>query len=377
MNSFYLIGIIIAAILTLTIIFFSLQEESTFQSYADQIISECGDDINCTIDSLRKVSEEKDKDLFIQTFNEVISKYEKIENYCHEKPHHLAYFFYDYVGNVTEAISYVDRKCGGSVYHGIVERFFVTQASKGISVDEIQITNVCPEDSNNPNDVDRLECIHGIGHGLTKIFGVPAALDRCNEFDPGWDHQRCGSGIFMENQVVYYNSKEGYFDENDIYFPCNKIDEEFAPYCYNYQSSYILSKNNFVIAQSFRVCDEVTPEKFVKFCYEGVGRQMAQVVFEDMKRGEIICNQGQATYQPYCHTAIALAFADHKSLEEGLEYCKIAPEDAKFHCYNELGRWIGMINSSDEFRVEKCSMAENEEYFDVCVQAKTESLRFS
>jgi len=370
--------IIIPAVVLIAV--FSLvysQNEIKVQSFSNQIFSECGQNIDCTINSLRKISGDQDKKVVIQTFNDLISEYVKIEKYCHANAHHLSHFFYGYIGNVTEAISYVDRKCGGALYHGIVEQYFITQKLNSVSPDDIKISKICPESSMR-FDVDRLECIHGIGHGLFEVydFHVPDSLNRCNELESEVEQQRCGSGIFMKNQIEYNEKKEGFFDENDIFYPCNIIEEKYAAYCYNYQSSYILSKTNFSIPQSFTYCHSITPEKFVKFCYEGIGRQMSLAVFNDMNLGEIFCSYGQSSYQQYCHRGIAISFADHRNMEEAFQYCKIIPDNSKLECYSELGKWLGQIDSSKQFREEKCSMAENQEYQDICTSARTEDLRF-
>ena len=58
----------------------------------------------------------------------------------------------------------------------------------------------------------------------------------------------------------------------------------------------------------------------------------------------------------------------------GVSFCKSLPIEYKQTCYNGLGKWITMLSSDFNERKNLCSMAENKNYFDVCMNAKTDSL---
>ncbi len=73
-------------------------------SGAQQIISECEDDMHCTVDKLQAFSKnEQDEEKIIGTFHQLVSLYE--ENYpCHEVAHHLGMWLYGHIGDLGEAL---------------------------------------------------------------------------------------------------------------------------------------------------------------------------------------------------------------------------------------------------------------------------------
>jgi len=375
-----LISIVIIVVALSTSVFLfqpNIEEESISISHADKIISECKISIDCVIDSLRALEKTEEKSVIIATFHDLVSNYEESVNYCHSYAHHLSRYLMVYVGDVTETISYLDRKCGGSLFHGVVEQYFISQQLNKVDPAEIEINSICPENQKNPYDVKKLECIHGIGHGLYIIYhsDVFEAVERCDVFDAGWEQDRCAAGIFMENQVVFYEDEEGDFKEDDLLYPCNQIDSKYAPACYGFQAYYII-QNKLNVSRSIPECDKIIPEEFVKFCYAGIGGQMSRIVFDNLTKSFEICSNGQPQYQKYCFTGIAFAIADHRGIDRTFEYCKIVPEFAKYDCYNELGKWIAMFDITTDARSEQCSKAENDEYYQICINADVSATRF-
>ena len=137
------------------------------------------------------------------TLGDLISSYEKSEVYCHMQAHHLGMFLYDYIGDLHVALSYVDQRCAGALYHGVVQRFIMTNFEKADVVD-IDIKGICPKNSDNPYSLERWECLHGIGHGLTESHNsdVLSAVQHCGDLEPGWEQISCSKGVFMENVLA-------------------------------------------------------------------------------------------------------------------------------------------------------------------------------
>ncbi len=96
-------------------------------SGAQKIISECEDDIRCTVDELQAFSKnEQDKEKIIETFHQLVSLYEK--NYpCHEVAHHLGMWLYGHIGDLGESLKEAKMICGGAIYHGVIQNFFATE----------------------------------------------------------------------------------------------------------------------------------------------------------------------------------------------------------------------------------------------------------
>jgi len=97
-------------------------------SGAQQIISECEDDIQCIVNELQAFSKnEQDKEKIIETFHQLVSLYE--ENYpCHEVAHHLGMWLYGHIGDLGESLKEAKMICGGAIYHGVIQKFFCNRA---------------------------------------------------------------------------------------------------------------------------------------------------------------------------------------------------------------------------------------------------------
>ena len=97
-------------------------------------------------------------------------------------------------------------------------------------------------------------------------YDVFLAVSRCEEFEPEWEQLSCSKGVFMENVGQLGGGPAGGdFSKDDLFFPCNKLEAKFALGCYNFHASYILFKNNYDVEKSFKHCDKIIPEEFIKY----------------------------------------------------------------------------------------------------------------
>ena len=127
--------------------------------------------------------------------------------------------------------------------------------------------------------------------------------------------------------------------------------------------------NNYSKTDSFETCDKITPEEHVKYCYRGIGKDLARETFNDLQTSLKICSLGQPKYQSDCLMGTVRVVIDHLSLEKGFEYCKLYPEEFKEDCYGLLGKWIHMSFDTVEQRTIHCSTSENTTYFQICMDA--------
>jgi len=61
--------------------------------------------------------------------------------------------------------------------------------------------------------------------------------------------------------------------------------------------------------------------------------------------------------------------------EVGFQFCNLLPEHYKVDCYDAVGRWVIMLQPTDERRMVECTKAENSDYLDICMNASLESLK--
>jgi len=347
--------------------------------YASQIISNCYSDLDCTLNSLRYIEENNDTDTVLSTFTELVELYDKNNIKCHETAHHLGMFLYPYVGkNLSTAFEYAGQGCGGAIYHGVIQNYFVVQQNEGIDLDTINITDICPE-FENPYEIERWQCLHGIGHGLviSYDYDVFSAVKRCDVFEEGWEQISCSKGIFMQNNVKYVESREGNFDEDNILYPCNKVDAKYVPRCYHYHTTYILIQNEGSLKKSFADCDRIEPEEFVKYCYHGMGRQMLDATEGKMSKINQFCQMGeQEKYYTDCFRGMVMILVNNdRDPSEGFVFCQNIPDHSKTDCYDALGKWVIMLYPDIDQRKEACSNIDDLEYLQTCVDASLEGIK--
>ena len=368
--------IIIALVVIPSLIYFFFdQEKIAVKSYAEQIMSKCNTDVDCAIDGLKNVAENEDKKTLLTTFADIVSQYEQSIPYCHHQVHQLGKVLYTLIDDLPLALSYADQKCGAAVYHALVETFFEMKHLDDVDPEDIDITAICPTYAGHPYALERWQCLHGVGHGLAKIYDydVFSVMKRCDEYMPGLEQVSCSKGAFMENIVQHTKTKGGNFLKDDIMFPCNTVDAKYAPPCYHYHSMYILSQAGS-LSQSFKECDKILPEEFVKYCYYGMGKQLSIPFLDDMEGSIPMCKKGSSEYSSYCFAGLVMTLVNNNGIDQGFEYCKIIPEENKEGCYDGLGKWLHMLYSSEAERTEGCSKAE-EMYYEVCNKANLESLK--
>jgi len=220
----------------------------------------------------------------IQTLNDITTAYDDLKYYCHGAAHHFGMFLYGLTGNITKTLEFAEKRdCGGALYHGAIETYFLTELIQNeAKKEEIQFLNICQSLADDAKKMKRVECAHGIGHGLAKVYDyeVFSGVKRCDEFPEAVERRLCYEGLFMENTVAQIESGGGTVDENDILYPCNKLDPKYSGACYYYHVSYILNKKETVNG-GFEECNKVTPEDSLKFCYMGIGRHIGSQLFHD------------------------------------------------------------------------------------------------
>lgn len=357
--------------------------------YAEQIFESCQNvsDVNnidnnhcpmMALDELNKTT--TNRQLVLATFSELVRLYDETNYSCHHDGHHLGMWLYNYTGDTNESLKYATIHCGGSVYHGIFQSYFEGEQFSNTNVDkgQIAITNLCPVGQENINWLHERDCIHGIGHGLIKLYDYDtvAAVDRCNEFVPIWTKSACSRGVFMENTEYFFETGKGDFDPNDNYSPCNTTVEKFASQCYYYYPAYYLVKNSlsldYNLSDAFSNCDNISPAKFAKFCYQGMGRLLETAAYTNPELSIAACYVGNQTiYHKDCLLGtLKTIMKGDATTEVGFNYCSHTNLDFKAACYEIVGLWIQEFLSTTKEELEsECAKAPDSDYIITCINA--------
>jgi hypothetical protein len=350
------------------------------QPYAPQIVAECKDNIHCSVNAMQTLANLEDEDKVLEVFSNLIGFYET-KYPCHEIGHHLGMWLNAYVGDPLEALEIAQQQCGGSIFHGIIQNYLQIQKFNNISLNEIDIHEICSKYKNDASFINRWQCLHGLGHGLADIYNydIQSAVNRCDEFEPGLEQISCSKGVFMQNVVKWIDTSNGDFDNEDLFYPCN-IFEKYAPTCYHYHITYMAAKSGGIkiqIPDAFDICDEITPEEMVQYCYYGMGRQMHLRTYLDWDRALFLCQQGdKEELHKNCIEGMLMTLVNNNENPSwGFSFCKGLPLEYKETCYMGLGKWITMLSSDYDERQNLCSMAENKNYFDTCINTKIDSIQ--
>jgi hypothetical protein len=354
---------------------------SSFKSYAEQIMTFCqdDDDDHCPILALNKLNKTVSRQMVLETFSDLILLYDKSIYPCHDIGHHLGMWLYGYTKSLKEALNYATLLCGGSVFHGVLQSYFVGESLvHNVDKNQIMIAHLCPIGQENVNWIHERDCFHGIGHGLAVFYNynTTAAVDRCNEFIPLWAQSACSRGVFMENNLYFLQTRKGDFDKNDIYSPCNRTVEEFAPQCYYYHPMYLLERNDNNLTDAFAQCDNISPDKFVKYCYQGIGRKLQLLAYTNTEQAIAACYRGnQPTYHNDCLIAtLKTILKNDAKTDVPFKFCSLSKLDFKAECYETVGMWIKMFLYPNQQEWEReCAKAPDIDYVINCINANPET----
>jgi hypothetical protein len=350
------------------------------RSYAEQITADCKNDIHCPVLALDKLNKTESPQIVLGTFSDLVLLYDESYNDCHDTAHHLGMWLYSYTTDLKEALSYAKPLlCGGAALHGIFQSYFMTgQVHNVVDKNQIMITHLCPiSQEENGNWIYDRDCIHGIGHGLTELYNynTTAAVDRCNDFEPQWAQSACSRGVFMQNMIRYLETRDGNFDKNNIYFPCDRTVEKFAPQCYYYHAQYLLERNGNNLTDTFVQCDNISLAEFAKYCYQGIGRTLYSTVYANAGQAIANCYLGnQSSYHDDCLRGMlrTVLKADVKT-DIGFQFCSLSRPDFKAECYEIVGMWIKMLYPNQAELERECSKAHDTDYVINCINANPET----
>jgi len=331
--------------------------------HAKKIFSNCGIEKHCTVESLQKLSESESKKTVIETAREILSTYDEIGFYCHENGHHIGMFLYGFIGNLSEAILSVEKRCGGSVHHGMLQNYFTTSMLlKNQKIDEFEITHIC--DVGFESALSKTECEHGIGHGLIESYNYDliSALNRCDELE---DSGNCYSGTAMGFTKNYYETNKESLNEYEILQVCIDLEEKYQPACYQFQASNLLMLKNLSTRDSLAVCDALENTNEIKYCYGGVGIQIFSLYHNNFELYASECLQGNPNFQLFCIAGGEGVILDQLGIDKGFEFCKVLPEKFKSKCYAQSGDWLRKYYNLNEVE-EACLKVEDMKYFEIC-----------
>lgn len=318
-------------------------------SLVSKILQECGRDEECVYLQLQKISKTETEDDIIFIANQIPMEWEKDDETCHQIAHHVSEFLLGYFnGNLTKAISNVSNVCGNALYHGVVENYLVLQVLlEDIEIENLDIISPCKNVGTTLESNLHQQCVHGLGHSLATVydFNILEAIKRCDEFQNTIDKDRCADGLFMENNNENIKTGGGTFDNIDIFYPCNKLEEFYKFRCYFYNGYYILRINNYSYEQSFKICEKIPDEKFIARCIGAISTDMTfQRFYNNHEKIIDMCNSLNSKYQWECVHNSLNTLTLYFDPNMGVDFCNLVSENLQPKC---LESWKSLLERHD------------------------------
>ena len=264
---------------------------------------------------------------------------------CHERAHETGRLSYEMFGAAAFALS--SHECEAGAFHGATEAMFKARGTANLESD---VRVIC-----GTSDVFffRLQCIHGVGHGLMAwtSYELYDSLDLCDRLETDRDQRACYSGVFMENVVGGLSGTMGHYTEylsdDDPHYPCNALTDRYVAPCYLYHSTRMLLMFEY---DYDRVADECAnaPEIGRYDCFESYGRDLAAISLGDPRKGLNLCRDtvDNPTHTSWCIAgSVQARFWETDKAEEALEMCSLTEGEEEMNaCY-----WMISIRGSELF----------------------------
>lgn len=252
-------------------------------------------------------------------------------------------------GDVARTFAQGSPSCFSGYYHGVLERALIGVRGYDPGTLGKVARSLCSQIDTKPDFWLRLQCLHGMGHGLmiTTGYTLPLSLKVCDQLATSWERPSCYGGAFMENVTNFYGIKSRWLRDDDPEYPCDVVAEKYKSKCYGISTARILRVDGGDWPKTAEICSTVE-KKWVSTCFWSLGRDSAGQAHEDPEGILAFC----ALARPYqgessCIRGAAQAMtANFKSGKQAAVLCRVAPAASQGGCYFGAGYLMAMYSSN-------------------------------
>jgi len=274
---------------------------------------------------------------------------------CHGFTHQLgvkAYQLFSQNQNIklTSKASY----CGFGFYHAFMESLLHATG------DLNQARQFCDYVGKqaSQNELSRLSCFHGIGHGLLEDVPNPTVksdaqtiikrpLEICVQLSKSEvEEYRCTSGVFNVLAIYYQNQKTGLkIQNNDPYLICQNQNKKYPKKaCYDQMNSLVLSLAAGNLSLATRFAEKITDDEFADEAIHGIAGAYGQTKVDKINYDDVvkICQNIQPRLTLQCLQGFLLGMLEGgkpgEEYIEGRKFCtsNLLREEEKISCFNDL-----------------------------------------
>jgi hypothetical protein len=246
-------------------------------------------------------------------------------------------------GNVARTFAEGDSTCFSGYYHGVLERSLVGVKSRTARGLARVARSLCAGVSVDPSLWLRLQCLHGLGHGLmiTSGYALPLSLAVCDRLQTGWAERSCNGGVFMENLGTSYGVASRWLRDDDPLYPCTAVADEDKRACFDLVTTQILRTVDGDFEKAAKVCSQVQ-QRWEGDCFRSLGRDAVSQVGDrpaDVLPLCAVARQHGRENECVRGAAVTIA-ANYKSGVQAAALCRAAPRAARQPCFFGTGSLI-------------------------------------
>ncbi len=242
--------------------------------------------------------------------------------------------------------------CQSGCYHGAIAAYFKERGTADLSAN---LQRVCSAEL---NDFVRLQCFHGIGHGLLAWanYDLPEALRGCDLLPK--NRSACWVGVFMENAAAASPAEavgeparhvSDYLSGDPLY-PCTVVGEKYRSTCYFMQTTRMARMFSGDLSRVTRAC-LTAPAEYQRSCFESMGRDVGTMPLGDPRGAIEKCGFApQGVHRTACLVGVAEdVFWDPSGQDAALGFCAaLSEESERLTCYRRIAIRASRIFSQDQ-----------------------------
>jgi hypothetical protein len=271
--------------------------------------------------------------------------------------------------------------------HGVIQAYFESRDQ----VTQPEVEALCqPFKQPGMSRWVLFQCVHGMGHGLTMLYGhdLPRALKDCDLLTDGWDRESCYGGAFMESVInataphhpatmlamhSHHHMSSGTtfkaLDPADPLYPCSIMAARYLHACYQMQTSVMLNLNHGDIGDAAKSCERA-PAQVLAICFQSLGRDITSYTDRDPQKTADDCHEASEPNRPACYFGAVKAMVDWTATTgAAFTFCGIVANEAGGPtCYHALGEEIATLLADTQAREEQCIRAQQPQAIDACRQ---------
>lgn len=348
--------LIVLVITIAAISYFQSRNTNAKLPYHCEGISPLSDKQQCWENLIDSVLKKRGVDAALTVIADLYSEEPQFASDCHGYTHELGEAAYQLFSEHKDfKLSAKTSFCGFGFYHAFMEKLLRT------TNDLTQAREFCnyAGRQTNQNELTRLSCFHGIGHGLLEDIPNPylkgddkaiikTPLSICeNAGKTDAEKNRCASGVFNVIAIYYANPESGLqAKEDDPYLICkSQTKTYFGEPCFDQMNTYVLfklSQGDLLAAAKF--AEKIAENNFANAAMHGLAGAYGQsnVSKIDYAKAIKICKKVQSRLKSACLEGVLMGLLEGGQPDseylEGIKFCAngLLDQAEKDFCFNLL-----------------------------------------